>query len=104
MNKIDFIIIKQSSLFNVLMFSVFWAMQIFVTKLGFNKDAQVLSFQLLSILIALTILSLLILPKYGTEICVFIRKQPRLFWKLFFANGIQSGLGTCLSIIGISLS
>ena len=27
-----------------------------------------------------------------------------LFSKLFFANGIQSGLGTCLSIIGISLT
>ena len=86
------------------MFSGFWALQIFVTKLGFNKGAQVLSFHLLSILIALAILSLLILPKYGNEISIFIRKQPKLFWKLFFANGIQSGLGTCLSIIGISLT
>jgi len=86
------------------MFSVFWAMQIFVTKLGFNSGAQVLSFQLLSILIALAILALLILPKFGTEIGDFFRIQPRLFWILFLANGIQSGLGTCLSIIGISLT
>jgi drug/metabolite transporter (DMT)-like permease len=104
MNNIDFITIKKTSLYNVLMFSGFWAMQIFITKLGFNSGAQVLSFQLLSILIAMVILVILILPKYGTEIEFFVRKQPRLFWKLFFANGIQSGLGTCLSIIGISLT
>jgi drug/metabolite transporter (DMT)-like permease len=104
MNNIDFKTIKKSSLFNILMFSVFWAMQIFVTKLGFNSGAQVLSFQLLSILIALAILALLILPKFGTEIGDFFRIQPRLFWILFLANGIQSGLGTCLSIIGISLT
>ncbi len=104
MNNIDFKTIKKSSLFNILMFSGFWAIQIFVTKLSFNSGAQVLSFQLLSILIALVILVLMILPKYGTEIGFFIRKQPRLFWKLFLANGIQSGFGTCLSIIGISLT
>ena len=27
-----------------------------------------------------------------------------LFWKLFFANGIQAGLGTTLSLIGIALT
>ena len=68
MNNIDFITIRKSSLFNVLMFSSFWALQIFITKLGFNSGAQVLSFQLLSILIALVILVILISPKYGTEL------------------------------------
>ncbi len=92
MNNIDFITIKKTSLYNVLMFSGFWAMQIFITKLGFNSGAQVLSFQLLSILIAMVILVIVILPKYGTEIGDYFRNQPRLFWKLFFANGIQSGL------------
>ena len=104
MNNFDFKTIKKTSLFNILMFSGFWAMQIFITKLGFNSGAQVLSFQLLSILIALVILIILILPKYGTEFGFFIRKQPKLFWRLFLANGIQSGMGTCLSIIGISLT
>lgn len=104
MNNIDFKTIKKTSLFNILLFSGFWAMQIFFTKLGFNAGAQVLSFQLLSILTALAILTILIMPKYGSEIGYFFRKQPRLFWKLFFANGIQSGFGTCLSIIGISLT
>jgi drug/metabolite transporter (DMT)-like permease len=97
-------IIKGSSFFNVLMFSVFWALQIFVTKLAFNTGAQVLSFQLLSILVALVILAVIILPVFGGEFRSLFREKPDLFWRLFFANGIQSGLGTCLSIIGISLT
>jgi drug/metabolite transporter (DMT)-like permease len=87
-----------------MMFSGCWALQIFVTKLGFNAGAQVLPFQTLSIVTAILILAILILPKYGAEFGNFIKRQPPLFWKLFFANGIQSGLGTCLSIIGISLT
>jgi len=87
-----------------MMFSVFWALQILVTKLGFIAGAQVLPFQTLSILTAITVLAVMILPKYGAAFGNFFKQQPRLFWKLFFANGIQSGLGTCFSIIGISLT
>ncbi len=52
----------------------------------------------------MAILFVLILPKYISEIGPFYREQTNLFWKLFLANGIQSGLGTYLSIIGISLT
>lgn len=90
--------------YNVMMFSGFWALQIFVTKLGFNAGAQVLTFQTLSIITAIAALSLLTLPKCGAELGVFFKQRSPLFWKLLFANGIQSGLGTCLSIIGISLT
>jgi len=93
-----------SSFFNVMMFSGFWALQIFITKLGFISGVQVLPFQILSILTAMSILAIMILPKYGDEFGKFFYQQPHLFWKLFFANGIQSGLGTFLSIIGISLT
>lgn len=94
----------KTAFYNVMMFSGFWALQIFVTKLGFIAGAQVLSFQTLSILTALSVLAIVILPKYGAEFRFFFKQQPSLFWKLFFANGIQSGLGTCLSIIGISMT
>ena len=86
------------------MFSGFWALQIFVTKLAFNNGAQVLSFQLLSIGVALAMLAIMLLPGFGGDFRSLYRETPDLFWKLFFANGIQSGLGTCLSIIGISLT
>jgi len=87
-----------------MLFSVSWALQIFVTKLGFNFGAQVLSFQILSTLTAMSILAIVILPKCGAEFVNLFKHQSPLFWKLFFANGIQSGLGTYLSIIGISLT
>ena len=93
-----------SSFYTVMMFSGFWALQIFSTKLGFNVGAQVLPFQILSILTAMLILAIMILPKYGAEFGNFFKQQPILFWKLFFANGIQSGFGTSLSIVGISLT
>lgn len=86
------------------MFSASWALQIFITKLGFNAGAQVLVFQLLSILIALLVLMIVLYPKYGQDLRKLYITQPVFFWKLFLANGIQSGLGTWLSIIGISLT
>jgi len=95
---------KGSPFFNIMMFSAFWALQLFVTKLALNAGAQVLSYQLLSLLAALVILSILLLPKYGGEFRNLFNEKPGLFWRLFFANGVQSGLGTCLSIIGISLT
>jgi len=95
---------KGSPFFNIMMFSAFWAMQIFVTKLALNAGAQVLSYQLLSLLAALVILAVFLLPRFGREFRSLFRDKPDLFWRLFFANGIQSGLGTCLSIIGISLT
>jgi drug/metabolite transporter (DMT)-like permease len=93
-----------TSFYNVMMFSGFWALQILVTKLGLIAGAQVLPFQTLSIFSAMSVLAVMILPKYYAEFKFFFKEQPRLFWKLFFANGIQSGLGTCFSIIGISLT
>jgi drug/metabolite transporter (DMT)-like permease len=104
MDRYSLITIRKSPLFNILMFSGFWAFQIFVTKLALNAGAQVLSFQLLSILVALSILAITLLPRFGRDFKSLYRETPDLFWKLFFANGIQSGLGTCLSIIGISLT
>jgi len=90
--------------FIVMMFSASWALQIFITKLGFNAGAQVLVFQIISILIALLVLVIVLNPKYGKNLRELYITQPSFFWKLFIANGIQSGLGTWLSIIGISLT
>ena len=104
MNKFDIQRMKESPFFNIMMFSAFWAVQIFVTKLALNAGAQVLSYQLLSLLAALVILSVFLLPRFGREFQSLFKDKPDLFWRLFFANGIQSGMGTCLSIIGISLT
>ncbi len=46
----------------------------------------------------------LLWPKNRFEFRKLLKHQPRLFWKLYFANAIQAGLGALLSIIGIALT
>jgi len=104
MNKIASNKLTSKPFFIVMMFSVSWALQIFITKLGFNAGSQVLVYHIISILSALAVLAIMFLPKHGGDLIGLFRKQPRLYWKLFFANGIQSGLGSWLGIIGISLT
>lgn len=87
-----------------MMFSAFWAFQIFVAKLGFIAGAMVLPFQVVSVLTALATLAVLILPGSGLDLGKLFKQRPDIFWRLFLANVLQAGLGTCLSIIGIALT
>ena len=96
--------LNASRLFNVLMFSAFWAFQIFISKLAFLAGALVLPFQILLVTSAIMTLVLIILPNSGLDLVKLFRLHPDLFWKLFLANMIQAGLGTSLSIIGIALT
>jgi drug/metabolite transporter (DMT)-like permease len=93
-----------SPLFNLLMFSAFWAFQIFVAKLGFIAGALVLPFQFIMFIAAMFTTAVLLLPETGTELKQLFKQRPALFWELVIANGIQAGVGTSLSIIGISLT
>jgi drug/metabolite transporter (DMT)-like permease len=86
------------------MFSLCWALQIFFAKLGFLQGVTVLSFQAVLFITATITLGVLVLPKTGKDIVHLLKDNPAMFWKLFLANAIQSGLGTCLSIIGIALT
>jgi len=93
-----------SPAYNVLMFSVFWALQIIFAKFGFNAGADVLSFLLLSTIVAFLILLVLIFPKVQSQLIDLYSNQKPLFWKLYAANGIQAGFGTSLALIGIALT
>lgn len=86
------------------MFSAFWAFQIFVAKLGFIAGAKVLPFQVAMVLTAMVTLGILILPRSGAELTRLFKQNPAVFWRIYLANGLQAGLGTCLSIIGIALT
>jgi drug/metabolite transporter (DMT)-like permease len=90
--------------FNVMMFSVFWAIQIIAAKLGFNHGAMAIPFQIILFITTMVTLTFLIMPRSGADLLYLFKNKPALFWKLFLANAVQSGLGTCLSIIGISLT
>ena len=86
------------------MFSTFWALQIFFAKLGFNAGADVLPFQLLITIIAFFVLAILVLPKIREQLFDLFNNQKQLFWKLYWANGIQAGLGTSFAMVGIALT
>ena len=96
--------LAESSLFNVLMFSAFWAFQIFFAKLGFIAGAMAIPLQLVMVVTAMVTLAVLILPRSGPDLGRLSRQHPDIFWNLFLANGLQAGLGTFLSIIGIALT
>lgn len=96
--------LSSSPLFNVMLFSIFWAFQIFVAKLGFIAGALVLPFQMMMVIVAIITLSIILFPGSGRKLVIMLKQQPRLFWDLFLANIIQAGLGTFLSIIGIAMT
>jgi len=87
-----------------MMFSAFWALQIFIAKLAFNAGALVLPFQIVLVVSAMTTLAILILPKAGSKLISLYKNHPDLYWNLFLANIIQAGFGTSFSIIGIALT
>ena len=87
-----------------MMFSGFWALQIFVAKLAFNAGVEVLAFQVLSYSAVLIILAVVLLRQVGSQLLDLFRNHGALFWQLFLANGIQAGLGTFLSMIGIAMT
>ena len=65
---------------------------------------MVLPFQVVSVLAAMATLTVLILPRSGPDLGKLFKHHPDIFWRLFLANTLQAGLGTCLSIIGIALT
>jgi drug/metabolite transporter (DMT)-like permease len=86
------------------MFSLFWAFQILITKIGFLAGALVLPFQIISFVASIVTLAVIILPKSGVGLWQLFKQEPTIFWNLYLANAIQSGLGTYLSLIGIALT
>ena len=91
-----------SPLFNVMMFSAFWAFQIFVSKLGLNAGAKVLPFQAVISIAATITVAILLWPKTNVPLRQLYKQRPALFWELFLANAIQAGVGAILNIIGIA--
>ena len=86
------------------MFSAFWAFQIFISKLGFIEGAQVIPYQIATTFIGLGVVSVLIVPGARHEFSSLLNNKPGVFWKLFAANVLQSGVGNILSLIGIALT
>lgn len=87
----------QSPLFNVLAFSIFWAMQIFITKLAFLKGARLFPFTIQSALFSGGIMLIAVLPRCRRDLRSM--KLPILLGVLC-ANAIHNGLGGFLANMG----
>lgn len=89
------------ALINVTLFSVFWALQIFVSKLGFNAGAKAVPFTLQSAFVALIVLAIIVLP---TNLKHLLKIPKKVFLGLLLANAIHFGLGGFFSNSGVALT
>lgn len=94
-------LLSDSPFFNVFLFSMFWALQIFVTKLGFVNGAKAITMVFQSALVALVALSFYIIPKYHKDIKGLSKK---MLIGLLIANALHFGVGGFLSNSGIALT
>src|SRR5579872_6024871 len=78
----------------VLLFTLFWSLQIFVSKLGFLAGAQLIPFSLQSSIITLLILGIYI---FLTKLKDLKKIPNNVKIKLFFASALHAGIGGLLS-------
>ena len=91
----------QSPLANVLLFSIFWAIEIFIAKLAFLNGAQVVRFSLQANFVALIIVFIYILPNKIKEFKKISFSTIR--W-LLLGNAIILGIGGFLGNAGLQLT
>ncbi len=93
--------ISHLPIFNVSLFSLFWALQIFVAKLAFEGGANPVSFTIQSGIVAFVILSIYILPRK----CKELMNTPKgIMAGLLLANAIHFGLGIFFCNAGTALT
>jgi len=93
--------LSESPFFNVLLFSIFWALQIFIAKLGFVHGAKAVTMVFQSAFVALFVLSIYVLPKHFNK----LKELPKnILIGLLIANAIHFGLGGFFSNSGIALT
>jgi len=90
-----------SPLFNVSLLSVFWASDIFVSKLAFRAGAELFTYTIQTIFITLFFLTLYIFLKKFEKLK---KTPPKIIIFLLLTNALGSGLGGTLSNAGIQLT
>lgn len=91
----------KSAFFNVSLFSLFWALQILISKMGFSAGAKAVPFTLQSATVALILLSLIVLPKNYKKI---LNLPKKVLLTLLFANSVHFGLGGFFNNSGVALT
>lgn len=87
--------------FNVLMFSITWALQIFFSKLAYKAGAQPVTFLIQNACVMGIVLAIYVLPQKLGELK---KMRSKLFWGLMLANAIHFGFGAFFGNAGISLT
>ncbi|MFA6501858.1 MAG: DMT family transporter [Parachlamydiales bacterium] len=93
--------LNNSPFWNVFLFSLFWALQIFVAKLGFMQGAKPVTMVFQSAIVALVVLSIYVLPKHINN---FKDLSKQVLISLLIANAIHFGLGGFFSNFGNALT
>ncbi len=90
-----------SPLINVSLVALFWALQIFVAKLGFRAGAELFTFNIQSLLLIILFLSLYALPK---TLLTFTKISVKTIIWLIMIGALGSAIGGTFSYIGIQLT
>ena len=88
-------------IFNISLFSLFWALQIFVSKVAFEAGENPVSFTIQAGIVALFVLAIYILPRKGNE---FKNLSKGIIAKLLVANAVHFGLGIFFCNAGTALT
>ena len=86
------------ALINVLLFTLFWSLQIFISKLGFLHGAQLVPFSLQSSII---ILLLVCAYLFSFKLKEFKKVTKDTAIKLFWASALHAGIGGFLSTAAV---
>jgi drug/metabolite transporter (DMT)-like permease len=86
---------------NVFLFSLFWALQILVSKMGFTAGVKAAPFTLQSAFVALVFLAVVVLPKNYKQI---LSLPKTILFGLLLANAVHFGLGGFFSNSGVALT
>lgn len=93
--------ILDSQFFNVFMFSLFWALQLFVSKLAYNAGAKPVSFTVQAAVVALVVLAIIVLPRNWKELKGI---SVTALLGVLLVNAIHFGIGGFLSNSGVALT
>lgn len=86
---------------NVFLFSLFWALQIVVSKLAFNAGAHPLTYTIQLSIVSLFLLSAYVLPQKYQEL---VSTPRHILVGILLANAIHFGLGGTFNFVGTSLA
>src|SRR6185369_7180109 len=93
--------LSNSPLFNVSLFVIFWAIQIFLTKVAFISGADIMTLTVQSGIIALLLLTLYVILFKRNQ---FGNLTKNILIGILFANAIHGGLGFFFNNAGIALT